>query len=82
MSHESPIHRTSPARTAKMLAIMCGICIAGGIIFFSFWDYWISLPPGNQMHKEAAPTQAAATGKQIDVEINFMESPEIGRAHV
>lgn len=77
MSHESPIHRTSPARTAKMLAIMCGICIAGGILFFSFWDYWISMPPGNQMHKaETAPTQAAATGKEIDVELHFIESPD------
>src|SRR5574338_126115 len=77
MSHETPIHRTSPARTAKMLAIMCGICIAGGAIFFSFWDYWISLPPGNQMHKaEVAPTQGAITGKEFDVEINFIESPD------
>lgn len=77
MSHETPIHRTSPARTAKMLAIMCGICIAGGAIFFSFWDYWISLPPGNQMHKaDLGPKQGAVTGKEFDVEINFMESPD------
>ena len=77
MSHDTPIYRTSPARTAKMLAIMCGVCIAGGIIFFSFWDYWISLPPGNQMHKqEAGVGQGAITGKQFDVEINFIESPD------
>jgi len=77
MSHETPIYRTSSARTAKMMAIMLGICIVGGGLFFSFWDFWMSLPPGNQMHKQsAAPAQAAATGKEIDVELNFMESPD------
>ena len=56
---------------------MLGICIVGGGLFFSFWDFWMSLPPGNQMHKQsAAPAQAAATGKEIDVELNFMESPD------
>ena len=77
MSHETPIYRTTPARTAKMLAIMCGVCIAGGILFFSFWDYWISLPPGNQMHAaDAGPKQGAVTGKEFDVEINFIESAD------
>ena len=69
MSHDTPIYRTTSARTAKMMAIMCGVCIAGGAIFFSFWDYWISMPPGNQMQAASmAPTQGAVT--------------EIGRAHV
>jgi len=36
---------TSPARVGRMLAIMLGICLIGGIIFFSMWDYWISEPP-------------------------------------
>jgi len=77
--HNEPIYRTTPARTTKMLVIMLGICIAGGAIFFSFWDYWISLPPGNQMHKApegAAPPGQAMTGKEVDVEINFIESPD------
>jgi nitrite reductase (NO-forming) len=75
--HTEPIYRTTPARTAKMLAIMCGICIAGGAIFFAFWDYWISLPPGNQMHKAAEQVkQGAVTGKEFDVEINFVESAD------
>ncbi|MGQ0606596.1 MAG: plastocyanin/azurin family copper-binding protein [Candidatus Nitrosotenuis sp.] len=77
MSHETPIYRTSPARTAKMMAIMCGVCIAGGVLFFAFWDYWISLPPGNQMvaggHKEGP---AVATGKTIPVTLNFIESSD------
>lgn len=75
--HAEPIYRTSPARTAKMLAIMCGVCIAGGILFFSFWDYWISLPPGNQMmggEKREGP--AVATGKTIPVTLNFVESAD------
>jgi nitrite reductase (NO-forming) len=76
MSHDT-IYRTTGARTAKMLAIMLGICIAGGAIFFTFWDYWTSLPPGSQMHKaETAPTQGAVTGKEFDVEINFIESAD------
>ncbi|TBR09504.1 MAG: hypothetical protein EPO62_04995 [Candidatus Nitrosotenuis sp.] len=77
--HNEPIYRTTSARTTKMLVIMLGICIAGGAIFFSFWDYWISLPPGNQMHKAETPTASggmAATGKHFDVEINFIESPD------
>jgi len=39
------VYRTTPARTGKMLAIMLGICIVGGAIFFGMWDYWISQPP-------------------------------------
>ncbi len=77
MSHETPIYRTTSARTAKMMAIMCGVCIAGGVLFFSFWDYWISLPPGNQMvaggHQEGP---AIATGKTIPVTLNFVESAD------
>lgn len=75
--HTEPIYRTTSARTTKMLVIMLGVCIAGGAIFFSFWDYWISLPPGNQMREVgAAPAGKAMTGKQFDVEINFIESPD------
>ena len=45
MSHDnSQVYRTTPARTGKMMIIMLGICIAGGGIFFSMWDYWISQP--------------------------------------
>lgn len=37
-----PVYRTTPERTIKMMAIMLGISIAGGAIFFGMWDYWIS----------------------------------------
>ncbi|HET8719495.1 MAG TPA: cupredoxin domain-containing protein [Candidatus Nitrosotenuis sp.] len=79
MSQRSePTLKTTPARTAKMLVIVLGICIAGGAIFFSFWDYWISLPPGNQMHAAAPqPTGGgAATGKTIPVSLSFIESSD------
>ncbi|WP_268544067.1 plastocyanin/azurin family copper-binding protein [Candidatus Nitrosotenuis cloacae] len=76
MSHTEPIYRTSPARTMKMLTIMLGICIAGGILFFSFWDYWISMPPGNQMHAGEREGPAVATGATIPVSLHFVESSD------
>jgi len=81
MSHDTTqtVYRTTPARTGKMLAIMLGICIVGGVIFFSMWDYWISEPPpvvammaGEADH--AAP--AAATGQTITSNLTFIESPD------
>ena len=82
MSHieyAPPINRTSPRRTAKMMAIMLGICIVGGIIFFGMWDYWISgvspasLARGGPV-EIAAPV--VATGKEIPVTLNFIESSD------
>ena len=58
---------------------MLGICIVGGMIFFSMWDYWISTPApvvammaGEADH--AAP--AAATGKTITQDLTFIESSD------
>jgi len=74
-----PVYRTTPERTGKMLIIMLGICIVGGVIFFSMWDYWISEPApvvammaGEVDH--AAP--AAATGKTITQDLTFIESSD------
>jgi len=80
MSHDnSQIYRTTSARTGKMLAIMLGICIVGGIIFFSMWDYWISQPPpvvalmgGGDDH--AGP--AVHTGATITSDLSFIESSD------
>ncbi|MBL7001658.1 MAG: multicopper oxidase domain-containing protein [Nitrosopumilus sp.] len=73
------VYRTTSARTGKMLAIMLGICIVGGAIFFGMWDYWISQPApvvammaGEADH--AAP--AAATGKTITTDLTFIESDD------
>jgi nitrite reductase (NO-forming) len=76
---EHPIYRTSPERGAKMLAIMLGIMIVGGVIFFSMWDFWISGPaPVVQMRNAAAPEAPAAvlTGKDIPVSLSFIESDD------
>ncbi len=74
-----PVYRTTPARTGKMLVIMLGICIVGGVIFFSMWDYWISQPApvvammaGDVDH--AAP--AVQTGETITRDLSFIESSD------
>ena len=81
MSHDNSqtIYRTTPARTGKMMAIMLGICIVGGAIFFGMWDYWISEPApvvammaGSSDH--AAP--AAQTGQTITKDLSFIESAD------
>ena len=73
------VYRTTSARTGKMMAIMLGICIVGGAIFFAMWDYWISAPaPVVAMMsgaKEAGP-QVAATGKTITQDLVFVESSD------
>lgn len=79
MSHieqVSPIYRTSPRRAANMMAIMLGICIVGGVIFFGMWDYWISgtIPTAGGDVKVEAP--AVFTGKEIPITLNFIESTD------
>ncbi|KER07034.1 nitrite reductase protein [Marine Group I thaumarchaeote SCGC AAA799-E16] len=76
---ENQYYLTTPARTGKMMAIMLGICIVGGAIFFSLWDYWISEPaPVVAMMAgdadQAAP--AAQTGKTITQDLSFIESSD------
>ena len=74
-----PIYRTSPERTVKMMVIMLGICIVGGVIFFGMWDYWISsLSPAGKLRagvsEAAAPV--AQTGIDIPVSLSFIESSD------
>ncbi len=76
---ESPVYRTSSARTAKMMVIMLGICIAGGAIFFAMWDYWISEPApvvGMMSGAEEPSAPAVATGKTITQDLVFAESDD------
>ena len=72
-------YRTSSSRVGQMLAIMLAICIVGGVIFFTFWDYWISEPApvvammaGEKTH--AGP--ATATGQTITQDLSFLESAD------
>ena len=68
---------TSGERTAKMMAITLGICIAGGAIFFGMWDYWISQPPpAASIGAEAVAGPAAFTGKEIPITLDFIESSD------
>ena len=81
MSHDNSqnVYRTTPARTGKMLIIILSICIVGGVIFFSMWDYWISQPApvvammaGGDDH--AGP--AVQTGETITQDLSFIESSD------
>ena len=76
----SAVYRTSPERTAKMMAIMLGICVAGGGIFFGMWDYWISQTPPvvEVMAGDAgpAPVEVELTGVEVPVALSFVESAD------
>ena len=75
---QDPIYRTSPERTYKMMAIMLGICIVGGGIFFGLWDYWTSIPPvimGQDVEDHGA-APVTASGVDIPVSLSFVESSD------
>lgn len=77
--HQEPILRTSPERTGKMVAIVLGLCIVGGAIFFGMWDYWISSQApvvAAQAGEETKEPEAVATGKTINVDLTFVESSD------
>ncbi|HUU48738.1 MAG TPA: plastocyanin/azurin family copper-binding protein [Nitrosopumilaceae archaeon] len=79
MTETENVYRTSPARTGKMMIILLGICIVGGAIFFTMWDYWICCPaPVVEMMSGAKDTgpAAVATGKTITQDLNFVESAD------
>ena len=82
MTHDldpQTVYRTTPARTGKMMVIMLGICIVGGAIFFSMWDYWISEPAPVVALMAGEPDHAApvaATGKTITQDLVFVESAD------
>jgi len=81
MSQEHPTeyYRTTNSRVGKMLAIMLAICLVGGVIFFSMWDYWISEPP-NVISVMAGDVDhsgpAEATGITITQDLQFLESAD------
>jgi len=76
---ENQYYLTTPARTGKMMAIMLGICIVGGVIFFSLWDYWISEPAPvvAMMAGDSGTTQVGVhTGDTITSDLSFIESSD------
>jgi len=84
MSHtEEPIYRTSPARFGKLIAILVGIMVVGGVIFFVNYDYWNSYLPtagkiqeGLGAHAPQVTGTVTATGKTVEVNLNFVESAD------
>jgi nitrite reductase (NO-forming) len=85
MSHsdQEPIYRTSPARFGKLIAILVGIMIVGGVIFFVNYDYWNSYLPtagkiqeGLGSHAPSVTGTPSATGQTVEVNLSFMESPD------
>jgi len=92
MSHseQEPILRTTPERFGKLLAILIGIMVVGGVIFFVNYAYWNSYLPtaGKIQMKEAeqgntSPSggadmnkQGTFTGKEVPVNLSFVESPD------
>ena len=83
MSHseqDAPILRTSPGRLGKMLIIIIGIQIVGGALFFTHYDFWNSyLRIAGKLQEQGghkAGGQGTATGKEVDVSLKFVESPD------
>ncbi len=79
--HEEPVHRTSPKRLGKMLAIIIGIQVVGAAIFFTHYDYWNSyLPTAGKIQEGliggGGTQQVQATGKTISVPVKFVESSD------
>ena len=88
--HPDTIYRTSPRRLGKLLAIILGVMVAGGVIFFTHYDFWNSyLPTAGKLQEQqmeqaasqgaaAGPSSAQGTfsGKEIHVSLKFVESPD------
>ena len=73
------IYRTTTGRTTKMMVIMLGICIVGGVIFFSLWDYWVSQPAPvvAMMAGEIDVVEIGVhTGDTITQDLHFIEAPD------
>ena len=80
--HDETIYRTSSGRVGKMMAILVGTVLVGGIIFFALGDYWISeLSPAGQVfagitgEEDSAPA-VAQTGADIPITLDFIESKD------
>ena len=79
--HDETVYRTSPGRVGKLMAILVGLVVVGGRIFFSLGDYWISeLSPAGKAFagitdEDAAPA-AEQTGEDIPITLDFIESKD------
>ena len=79
--HDETVYRTSPGRVGKLMAILVGLVVVGGIIFFSLGDFWIAeLSPAGKAFagitdEDAAPA-AEQTGEDIPITLDFIESKD------
>jgi len=80
--YDETVYRTSPGRAAKLMIILVGLVVVGGVIFFALGDYWISeLSPAGKAfagitdEEDAAPA-VAQTGADIPVTLDFIESKD------
>lgn len=63
----------------KMMAIMLGICVVGGVIFFALWDYWISEPApivAIMAASKVVEPVAEQTGKTLTENLVFIEGDD------
>lgn len=62
-----------------MMAIMLGICVVGGAIFFAMWDYWISelAPVVDLMAAMEAEKPRLYSGETHEVNLTFVESSNL-----
>ena len=80
--HDETVYRTSSGRAAKLMIILVGLVVVGGVIFFSLGDYWISeLSPAGKafagiIDEEDAAPAVAQTGADIPVTLDFIESKD------
>ena len=81
LEQQDPIYRTTSERTVKMMVIMLGICIVGGVIFFGMWDYWTSMPPpaglltgdvGDDHGSDKGSGSVGLTGVEINSSFSFI----------
>ena len=80
--HDETVYRTSPGRVGKLMAILVGLVVVGGVIFFSLGDYWISeLSPAGKafagITDEPAAPAVAQTGADIPITLDFIESKDL-----
>ena len=79
--HDETVYRTSPGRAAKLMTILVGLVVVGGVIYFSLGDYWISeLSPAGMafagITDEPAAPAVAQTGADIPITLDFIESKD------
>jgi len=76
--HEESIPRTTSGRFLKLLAIIIGIQVIGGVIFFANYNYWNSyLPLAGREKNFLPPNSYPTTGHKVEFILNFVMSRDL-----